>query len=452
MSAIQAPRSSPTMPRPRPIRRWRDDRGVTAVIVALVLTVILMFVALAIDGGQAYVSHRTSQNASDAAAYAGTGALDHLLFDPNCRPTITEQCPVRSGNSGIAGAAIGAGTGTGADASTMHCYLVDVSGTRLVNARSGTTPDLCAGGVAAAADPNDVARALGVEADASVARQTYFANVMSSNFDHTRAGTYAVAVIQSFVGGATSPFIVCGSDSNPTNYDLLSQAADGTYTLKAAALQQFYVLESNHTPVCGAGSQGFKGLAGGEPMVLNQLNGVGTGNGNQATVAAAARGDHRLHPRPDRGPEIQRLWRAHPDRHLCHGRREQHQGVPRGLDGLERVGSALRQPQALLGQRARGCDQQLHEPAAGGRQWRQHRGHEVLRAAAGFRRARRRRQRWRAGGHRDAPSHPPHRLELPVQSASSGGSRRLAIRSSPRARVSVVDEPNRPSSTRTRRK
>ena len=273
------------MRRPRPVRRWRDERGITAIIVALMLTVILMFVAVAIDGGQAFVSHRTSQNASDAGAFAGTGALDHLLFDPTCTPTITPSCPYTS-TSAIAQKAIDAATGSGADASTMHCYLVDYQGTRVADPGAGTTPDLCAGGVAAAASSGELSLASGVETDATVARQTYFANIVSSSFNHTTAGTHATAVIQNFVGGTASPFVVCGSTTNPSDYDILTQAPDGTYTVKPTAMDKFYVLESSHTPVCGAGSSGFKGQAGSAPLVLNQLNGVGTGNGNSGNVTA----------------------------------------------------------------------------------------------------------------------------------------------------------------------
>jgi len=55
--------------------RWRDEQGQVLVLIMLALVAILGMVALAIDGGNAYVQRRRMQYAADAAAMAGGRAL-----------------------------------------------------------------------------------------------------------------------------------------------------------------------------------------------------------------------------------------------------------------------------------------------------------------------------------------------------------------------------------------
>ena len=52
-----------------------SERGQAVVILALMMIVLLAFASLAIDGGNAYVERRRSQNAADAAALAGARQL-----------------------------------------------------------------------------------------------------------------------------------------------------------------------------------------------------------------------------------------------------------------------------------------------------------------------------------------------------------------------------------------
>jgi Flp pilus assembly protein TadG len=64
--------------------RARDDRGAVAVIVALMMTVLLGFVAIAVDTGALYFERQQLQNGADAAALAvachrGTAAQDTAL-------------------------------------------------------------------------------------------------------------------------------------------------------------------------------------------------------------------------------------------------------------------------------------------------------------------------------------------------------------------------------------
>lgn len=54
---------------------WRNQNGVTIVIVAIVMTVLVMFVALAVDLGHLYAARNELQNAADAGALAGARVL-----------------------------------------------------------------------------------------------------------------------------------------------------------------------------------------------------------------------------------------------------------------------------------------------------------------------------------------------------------------------------------------
>lgn len=62
-------------------RRASDDRGVMTVVLAVTLLGLLALTGLVIDGGRAYADRRAMQNAADAAALAGAGALNTILFN-----------------------------------------------------------------------------------------------------------------------------------------------------------------------------------------------------------------------------------------------------------------------------------------------------------------------------------------------------------------------------------
>jgi Flp pilus assembly protein TadG len=57
----------------------RDEKGATIVLVALSVVMLLTMTGLAIDGGRLYSDRRQVQNAADAAALAGTVALNNLV-------------------------------------------------------------------------------------------------------------------------------------------------------------------------------------------------------------------------------------------------------------------------------------------------------------------------------------------------------------------------------------
>ncbi len=63
------------------------EHGQAAVLLALALVGLIAFAALAIDGGNAYFVRRNSQNASDAAAFAGSREvylIRHKPWDVDC--------------------------------------------------------------------------------------------------------------------------------------------------------------------------------------------------------------------------------------------------------------------------------------------------------------------------------------------------------------------------------
>jgi Flp pilus assembly protein TadG len=60
----------------------RDERGATIVLAALAMVALLGLTGLVIDGGRAYSDHRQAQNAADAAALAGAGALNTYWTNP----------------------------------------------------------------------------------------------------------------------------------------------------------------------------------------------------------------------------------------------------------------------------------------------------------------------------------------------------------------------------------
>src|SRR6266851_2006552 len=56
-------------------RLQRDDRGATAVLVAVTATVLLAFTGLSVDAGWWYTLHRQNQSAADAAALSAAYAV-----------------------------------------------------------------------------------------------------------------------------------------------------------------------------------------------------------------------------------------------------------------------------------------------------------------------------------------------------------------------------------------
>lgn len=277
-----------TQPSPPPdARRLAGDEGLTVIWVALLLVVLLMFAALAIDGGQAYQSHRQSQNASDSGAMAGVRVLEKLKFPPNPPSSYT--------SADIAAQALQQAHATGADTTTggVACYLIDFNLSR----QSG---DICGGSSPSNAQ---IGASYGVEVAARQTKQTFFAGV--GGFKSTKATTTAKALVYSFAGGTGSPFIVCGSrpSGSPASwaYDLIEKDS-GVWQVKSSALNKYYAIQASQVPTCGAPSSKFDGLGSGQTITsLPTMTGVTPGNRNDANVSLTVAG---ITPCPTDGSQL----------------------------------------------------------------------------------------------------------------------------------------------------
>jgi len=77
-------------------RLYKRQRGQMLVIGALAMVALIGFLAVAVDGSKAYVQRRLAQNASDAAALAGTQVLYHEGAGPTV-PTAVYEYAERNG-------------------------------------------------------------------------------------------------------------------------------------------------------------------------------------------------------------------------------------------------------------------------------------------------------------------------------------------------------------------
>jgi hypothetical protein len=76
--------------------RRNSETGQAAVLLALAFVGLLAFTALAIDGGNAYLTRRNAQNAADSAALGGTRAIQRLLHPmPGDPPVASPDTYVR---------------------------------------------------------------------------------------------------------------------------------------------------------------------------------------------------------------------------------------------------------------------------------------------------------------------------------------------------------------------
>ncbi len=103
-----------------------EERGQAIVLIALMLTVLMAFLALAVDGGNAYVHRRLAQNSSDGGALAG---VLQMLQPGSSEAAVLGQIVQVAQRNGIDPTQPG---------NEVHAWYVDSSGTRLSNAEVGT--------------------------------------------------------------------------------------------------------------------------------------------------------------------------------------------------------------------------------------------------------------------------------------------------------------------------
>ncbi len=247
----------------------RDDDGAVLVLLALSLAALMIIAAIAIDGGQGYAERRQMQNAADAAAMAGTRALDRYRFPPS--GTTPDVTTISSEVNRVA-------TDNGAT-TVVSCRLINFD-------QVGTSSDLGPCTSATAAN-----QAEGVRVNVSGTVNTFFGGFTGR--PTITATTNATATIQELLS-VTSPFIICG---NPAlgGYNLLN--ANGTLNPTNATNAGEMTIHGSQVPDCGAGSQ-FKGLLN-NPITLNTWTDIGTQGNRVGQYTDVTSG---VTPCPDGGP------------------------------------------------------------------------------------------------------------------------------------------------------
>jgi hypothetical protein len=246
-------------------------------MVALLSVVLLMFAAIAVDGGQAYAQRRATQNAADAAAMAGTRAVYKVRFEGASKDTVLDAVDRALTENG---------------AEWHECYIINASRARI----SG---DFCTTPTALNPVNFEADLAAGVEVVATQGRETFFAGV--AGFDETTAKANAAATVQPFAGGTGSPFIVCGVLAND-GWDIWDTVNN---RVKPEAIGLTINLQvSNDNPSfefkqCGAG-EAFKGKAvEGTTIKVGEWTGGDNGNGFDYDIQVQVAGQT---PCPEGGP------------------------------------------------------------------------------------------------------------------------------------------------------
>jgi hypothetical protein len=264
-------------------RRSSDDRGVTLILVALMLTVLVVFTALAIDGGRAYANRRQMQNAADLAAIAGTRYLAVHLYD----------AVPPSNASGLVDVVRQQATSNQSEIAQLQCWVVDVNGTRL--ALDGSLPseptDICATPTTPWSTFGIVSSPRGAGVEVSVARtqEAFLGKVVE--IESLKASATARATAQPLVATAgETPFVVCGLGNGPGR-DLIDE--DGEILSSAVEAPNPFPIQvaGGDTPSCDAGVPAFDGTGSGQAARVGSWvpAGVGAGFSDQpATKAVGA--------------------------------------------------------------------------------------------------------------------------------------------------------------------
>jgi hypothetical protein len=221
-------------------QRRTDDRGAFTVLLAVSMLALLGLAGLVLDGGRAYATRRTVQNAADAAALAGTAALNEVLFDS-------------TGQEGVVYQAVAASLAANHVNGAPDCRLVD-------QARQDLGP--CPQADTGAGLPTAVA---GVSVRARDSQGATF--IKAVGIDGFSASAAATAQIQALRSGS-SPFMICGLDGDHRGFDPpLLLAAGSSWAINPEAVNQTYGLHGPQVPDCNAGSNSFKGLADNDAVV-----------------------------------------------------------------------------------------------------------------------------------------------------------------------------------------
>jgi Flp pilus assembly protein TadG len=273
---------------------WRpdDEHGYTMVMFALVVSIIMIVAALAIDGGEGYTARRQMQNAADAGASAGTLALHKAqLARALGSGGSTDITDVYSQTLG----AVQGNFGSAPTNAEVVCQVVQ---------SDGVTP-VGNGDCRTSANVLDTS-ASGVRVVSERVRSTYFGRFAGQGSMTIRARSTATAQPPS-LANFTAPFLVCGVRTQDDNGNPVSgrnlfdpAVAPSTIpTLNVARAQQYWGLDppnasasdltleqnANADTKCQNGASSFDGHGDpGSGMTFNPSDGTytataGTGNG-----------------------------------------------------------------------------------------------------------------------------------------------------------------------------
>ncbi|MDP1794170.1 MAG: pilus assembly protein [Acidimicrobiales bacterium] len=213
----------------------KNERGAILVMVALSMASIITVMGVVVDGGHVFSERRQMQNVADAAALAGTRALD--LLTPGSESAITT-------------AVTASVTANGAGAGTITCRLIDE-----VLVDVGACPTVNTGTAVALK-----LLAAGVRVTIATVQPTTFMKV--AGIDTFTARARAAAQIQGLRSGP-SPFVMCAvGDTDPrANGDgqpIPLLMPDNS--LNPVAVGQTFELQDPTAVGCGQ-QNAFKGLA-----------------------------------------------------------------------------------------------------------------------------------------------------------------------------------------------
>ena len=227
--------------------RFHDERGATAVLMALCMVGLLAFGGLVLDGGNAFAQRRQMQNAADSSAMASTNALYRYKLLGGSTNSVYDSARQSALDNGAA-------------SSTFSCVLVFQNATTLVE--TGTAP--CNGATAA-----NLAAAWKVRVAVDQSSKTRLMRVVQID-SFTAKGAAAASLLEA--AGAASPFMVCGAPGTAHHPDLLqavSTAVDPTgWRINPAAINVEYDIWGNaiKDSDCGYKGSSFRGLVDDEDV------------------------------------------------------------------------------------------------------------------------------------------------------------------------------------------
>lgn len=195
-------------------KRFRTEQGQAAVLLALGLVALLAFAALAIDGGQAYLTRRNAQNAADAAAIAGTRELYRLKNDPGADAFDPESAVLRVINDAAERNSVPDTNGIKGDTMNDYvlAYYLDEDANRLEDPTDETL-DFVVGALGLVPEA-----ARGVEVEVDIPQDAFLAFIVGQ--DNLQASAGAAALFTERTGRVSAAIWANGDNCDPNTLKL----------------------------------------------------------------------------------------------------------------------------------------------------------------------------------------------------------------------------------------